>query len=171
VNSSGCGASIGVAEARLMPRHRAGVPGWVRGVVASQASCKSRASAVFRRITAPPSRFSGTAAITSVIRCPAIVEPRCPAGMTLAHLAILVAAALARRRWGGAIFRSRAIAALCVFQVTHAPRRSAPASSTPEASIAAPTGAPTPGLFGFQRPETTPSSIPTTSRTAPRVNR
>jgi len=33
VNSSGCGASIGVAEARLMPRHRAGVPGWVRGVV------------------------------------------------------------------------------------------------------------------------------------------
>jgi hypothetical protein len=29
------------------------------------------------------------------------------------------------------------------------------------------TGAPTPGLFGFQRPETTPSSIPTIPRTAP----
>ena len=28
-------------------------------------------------------------------------------------------------------------------------------------------GAPTPGLFGFHNPETTPSSIPTTSRTAP----
>src|SRR5207237_6720973 len=29
------------------------------------------------------------------------------------------------------------------------------------------TGAPTPGLFGFQHPETTPPSIPTTPRTAP----
>src|SRR5437764_12071858 len=29
------------------------------------------------------------------------------------------------------------------------------------------TGAPTPGLFGFQHPETTPTSIPTTSQTAP----
>jgi hypothetical protein len=29
------------------------------------------------------------------------------------------------------------------------------------------TGAQTPGLFGFQHPETTPSSIPTTLRTAP----
>src|SRR5215510_3137506 len=29
------------------------------------------------------------------------------------------------------------------------------------------TGAPTPGLLGFHHPETTPSSIPTTSRTAP----
>src|SRR5215813_11923095 len=32
------------------------------------------------------------------------------------------------------------------------------------------TGAPTPGLLGFHHPETTPSSIPTTSRTAPSLN-
>src|SRR5258708_30387381 len=32
------------------------------------------------------------------------------------------------------------------------------------------TGAPTPGLFGFQHSETTPPSIPTTPRTAPNVH-
>jgi hypothetical protein len=33
------------------------------------------------------------------------------------------------------------------------------------------TGAQTPGLLGFQHPETTPPSIPTTPRTAPAVKR